>query len=479
MASSTSDPSTESVDLIVIGAGQGGGPLAGKMAEAGHSVAIVERKHVGGTCINEGCTPTKTMVASARVAHLARRAKDYGVNTGEVSVDQAAVRERKQGIVDMFRDGSRSSLTDHEKLDLVEGHAEFVDERTVEVTLHDGSVRTLEGDRIVINTGARPFLPPIDGIEEDGVLTSTSIMELDDVPDHLIVLGGGYIGLEFGQMFHRFGADVTIIERGEQLLGREDAETADAIRDILTDEGLHVHLESAITSIIRHSDGTLSAAIDGPKCPRRLRGTHILVAAGRRPNTDDLGLEATGVDTDNRGHVVTNDQLETSANGVFAIGDVTGGAAFTHISYDDYRILRDRWLDGVDRSTEDRPVPYTVFIDPQLGRIGQTAAQAREAGHDVQVARMQMSSVARAIETGETRGFMEAVVDNQSGQILGATILGPEGGEIASLLQVAMMGNLRYDALRDGVFSHPTFAESLNNLFSQIDDERVRATRGS
>lgn len=443
------------------------------MAEAGHSVAMIEREHVGGTCINEGCTPTKTMVASARVAHLVQRASEFGVDIGDVTVDMAAVRERKQGVVDMFRDGSRSALTSHDHLDLVEGHATFTEERTVEVALPDGSKRSLRGERVVVNTGARPFLPPIKGIDAEKVLTSTSIMELDTVPDHLIVLGGGYIGLEFGQMFRRFGADVTIIERGKQLLAREDAATAEAVQEVMEQGGIQVHLNSLITEIVEHNDGTLSVDVDSDTCPKQLRSTHLLVAAGRRPNTDDLGLSAADIDTADRGHIVVDDRLETSAEGVFAIGDVKGGPAFTHISYDDYRILRDRWLHHDNRSPEGRPVPYTVFIDPQLGRIGLSAEQAREENRDVQVVRMPMSRVARAIETGETHGFMEAVVDNETGRLLGATVFGPEGGEIASLLQVAMMGDLPYVALRDGIFSHPTYAESLNNLFKQVNADAV------
>ncbi|PEN12657.1 mercuric reductase [Longibacter salinarum] len=475
MTASTNDASPpQSYDLLVIGAGQGGGPLAGTMAEAGHSVAIIERKHVGGTCVNEGCTPTKTMVASARVAHLARRASDFGVATGEVSVDQSVIRERKQEVVDMFRDGSRSSLVDHKTLDLIEGHAEFTGERTVEVTLHDGSTRTVTADRIVINTGARPFMPPIKGIELDGVLTSTTIMELDEVPDHLIVLGGGYIGLEFGQMFRRFGAEVTIIERGDQVLAREDRDTAKALWEVLENDGVDVRVHSEITAIARVDD-SLQVTVDGPEGSEDLAGTHVLIAAGRQPNTDDLGLDAANVETDDRGHIAVNERLQTSTDGIYAIGDVTGGAAFTHISYDDYRILRDRWLHDGDRTTTNRLVPYTVFTDPQLGRIGLSAGQANKQNDDIQVAHLPMSQVARALETDETRGFMEAVVDNKTGHILGATVLGAQGGEIASALQIAMMGELRYDQLRDGIFSHPTYIESLNNLFAQIDDEAVSA----
>ena len=469
--SHTSPP--ESYDLLVIGAGQGGGPLAGAMAEAGHSVAIIERKHVGGTCINEGCTPTKTMAASARVAHLAQRAGEFGVDIGDVTVDMAAIRERKQNVVDRFREGSRSALTSHTHLDLVDGHATFSGDRTVEVALPDGSKRSLRGKRVVVNTGARPFLPPIDGIDAEKVLTSTSIMEVDTVPDHLIVLGGGYIGVEFGQMFRRFGADVTIIERGEQILAREDAATVEAVQEVMEQGGIQMHVNSLITEIVEHEDGTLSVVVESDTCPKRLRSTHLLVAAGRHPNTDDLGLDAAGIETTDRGHVVVDDRLETSTEGVFAMGDVKGGPAFTHVSYDDYRILRDRWLHQDNRSSKGRTVPYTVFIDPQLGRVGLSAEQAQEENHDVQVVRMPMSRVARAIETGETHGFMEAVVDNKTGRLLGATVFGPEGGEIASLLQVAMMGDLPYTALRDGIFSHPTYAESLNNLFKKVNSKIV------
>jgi len=349
----------------------------------------------------------------------------------------------------------------------VEGHATFSGERTVEVTLHDGSVRTLQGKRVVVNTGARPFLPPIKGIDAEGVPTSTSIMELDAVPDHLVVLGGGYIGLEFGQMFRRFSADVTIIERGDQVLGREDASTAEAVQDVMEQSGIQVHLGSSVTQIVPNDDGSLSVVVEGKTGVNRLRGTHLLVAAGRRPNTDNLGLGAADIDTTDRGHIVVDDRLETSAEGVFAIGDVKGGPAFTHISYDDYRILRDRWLHDELRSMEVRRVPYTVFIDPQLGRIGLSGEQAQEKDRDVQVVRMPMSRVARAIETGETHGFMEAVVDNETGRLLGATVFGPEGGEIASLLQVAMMGDLPYTAvlgqkiLQDGDFDFLLLDHSL------------------
>ncbi|NBB99818.1 MAG: FAD-dependent oxidoreductase [Bacteroidetes bacterium] len=465
----TNPTTASSFDLLVIGAGQGGGPLAGKAAEAGWRVALVERAHVGGTCVNEGCTPTKTMIASARVAHLARRAADYGVHTSPVAVDLATVRQRKRDIVESFRAGSKDGLTSKEHLSLIMGEASFTGPDTVEVALNDGGTRTLTADRIVVNTGTRPFIPPIEGLADVNYLTNASIMELAAVPDHLVVLGGGYIGLEFGQMFHRFGSEVTIVQRGDQLLSREDADVGDAIAAILRAEGLTVHLGTEASAVTQAADGTITVTATQHGDTVTLTGSHVLVATGRRPNTDALSLEAAGLTTDDRGFLPVNERLETDVEGIYAIGDVKGGPAFTHISYDDFRILQANWLEGGDRTTKGRMVPYTVFIDPQLGRIGLSEQQARAAGHDIRVAHLPMTSVARALETDETRGFMKAVVDANTDQLLGATILGVEGGEIASVLQVAMMGNVPYTALRDGVFSHPTYTESLNNLFMAME----------
>jgi pyruvate/2-oxoglutarate dehydrogenase complex dihydrolipoamide dehydrogenase (E3) component len=458
-----------SYDLIVIGAGQGGGPLAGTAADHGQSTALVEQKHVGGTCVNEGCTPTKTMIASARVAHLARRAEDYGVDVGDVSVDMTTVRRRKRDIVESFRAGSRSSVEETDGLDLIEGAGRFVDDRTVEVTLDDGATETLTADRVVVNTGTRPVIPPIDGLDAVDYLTSTSIMELGAVPEHLIILGGGYIGLEFGQMFRRFGADVTIVDRGAHLLGREDTDVVEALEAILREDGLRVLNETSMTAVEPGDDGAVRAHLDGEEGPDTIEGSHLLVAVGRRPNTDALNPEAAGVELTERGHVQVNDRLETTADEVYALGDVTGGPAFTHVSYDDYRVLCDNWFHDGDRTTEDRIIAYTLFTDPQLGRVGLSEEQAREQGRDVVVAQMPMAHVARALEVDEPRGLMKAVIDPETNQLLGAAILGLEGGEVMSVLQTAMMGNVPVDRLQSAPFAHPTLAESLNNLFSGLD----------
>lgn len=456
---------TSSYDLIVIGAGQGGGPLAGTAADHGHSAALIEHEHVGGTCVNVGCTPTKTMIASARIAHLARRAEDYGVHTGKVSVDLETVRQRKRDIVESFRSGSRSSVEKTAGLDLIEGAGQFVDSHTVEVTFDDGSTQTLTADRIVIDTGAQPVIPLIEGLEDVDYLTSTSIMELATVPDHLLVLGGGYIGLEFGQMFRRFGAEVTIVDVGEHILSREDADVADALQEILREDGVRIFNETRMTGIESQDDDTLLASLEGADAPSQVQGDELLVAAGRRPRTDALNLSAAGVETTERGHVNVNDRLETNADGVYALGDVTGGAAFTHVSYDDYRVLRDNWFNGASRTTDDRIVSYTLFTDPQLGRVGLTEEQARDRGLDVEVAQMPMTHVARALEVDESRGLMKAVVDTDTNQLLGAAILGIEGGEVMSVLQTAMMGELPVTQMKEAPYAHPTLAESLNNLF--------------
>ena len=461
--------SPQHYDVIVVGAGQSGGPLSSALARAGRRVALVEREHVGGTCINEGCTPTKTMVASARAAYLARRGADYGVETGPISIDMLKVRQRKRDIVDSFRGGSERRIRETQGLDLLMGEASFTGPKSMEVRLNDGGTLTLTAETIILNTGARPSAPPPE-LRGVPTLNSTTIMELNSVPEHLLVLGGGYVGLEFGQMFRRFGSEVTIIQHGKRLLSREDADVADEVAKILREDGIKVLLETAATSVERDGEGGIRLSVRGPEGERALTGSHLLVAIGRTPNTEHLNLAAAGVQTDKRGAIPVNERLETNAPGIYAIGDVNGGPAFTHISYDDYRILRTNLIEGGSATTTGRLVPYTVYIDPQLGRVGLGEEEAQRQGRDVRVAKMPMSYVARALEVDESRGFMKAVVDAQTKQILGCAILGIEGGELMSMLEIAMLGHVAYPVLKDAIFAHPTLAESFNNLFATLDE---------
>ncbi|MEE8510284.1 MAG: mercuric reductase [Candidatus Methylomirabilales bacterium] len=464
----TTKQSAERYEAIVIGTGQAGKPLSLALARAGWKTAIIEREHVGGTCINVGCTPTKTMVASARVAYLTRRGADYGVRPNPVQVEMAKVRQRKQAIVDSFRNGSQRQLEKTEGVDLLLGEASFSGPKTVQVQMKSGEPRHLTADTIFINTGGRPEKPPVAGLDSVPTLDSTSIMELDVLPEHLLVLGGGYIGLEFGQMFRRFGSAVTVVQRGKQLLAREDTDIAEEVTKILREDGVEVLLETQALRAEK-ADSTVRLTVRTPTGERVLSGTHLLVAAGRAPNTDGLNLGAAGVQIDERGFVQVNERLETNAHGVYGLGDVKGGPAFTHISYDDFRIIRTNLLEGGNATTTGRLVPYTVYIDPQLGRVGLSEGEARTQGRRVRVAKLPMAHVARALEMDEPRGFMKAVVDADTNLILGCAVLGVEGGELMSMLEIAMMGSLPYTTLRDGIFAHPTLAEALNNLFTAMD----------
>ena len=456
-------------DAVVIGSGQGGTPLARALAEAGRKTALVERQHVGGTCINEGCTPTKTMVASAKTAYMDRRSADYGVHDGPVTVAMPEVRRRKQSIVDSFRESNENRIEATEGLDLIDGEARFTGPRTLAVRTNDGEALEIGAEEIFINVGARPANPPIDGLDSVPALNSTSIMELDELPEHLLVLGGSYVGLEFAQMFRRFGSEVTIVQRSGRLMGREDQDVAEAVADIMREDGIEVLL-NAQTTRATQDDGRILLTANTPDGERTLEGSHLLVAAGRPPNTETLDLDAAGIEMDERGFIVTNEHLEAGVEGVYAIGDVKGGPAFTHISYDDFRIIRTNLLEGGSASVADRLVPYTMFTDPQLGRIGLSEQEARDQGRNVLIAKIPMSYVARAIEMGETRGFMKAVIDAETNRILGGAVLGIEGGEIMAMIQIAMIGDLPYTALRDAVFAHPTLAESLNTLFSTVEE---------
>ncbi|EFH89826.1 mercuric reductase [Ktedonobacter racemifer] len=458
-------------DVIVIGTSQGGRFLPIEFARAGRKVALIERDHMGGVCVNVGCTPTKTMVASARLAYQARRGAEYGVHTGPISVDLQAVRQRKQGMVEGARLNYESRLTELQGLglDLLLGEAHFLAPKTLEVSLQDGGTREITAPLIVIDTGARPEPLTIKGAERVPVLNSTTIIELDTLPEHLFILGGGYIGLEFGQMFRRFGSQVTIIQSRPRLLMNEDEDVSKEVAKILREEGITVLTGAMPQQVESLGEGRMQLTVHTPQGEQQLIGSHLLAATGRVPNTEALTPEAAGIHLDQAGYIQVNERLETNVSGIYALGDVKGGPAFTHVSYDDYRILRTNLLEHGSASTRDRLVPHTIFIDPQLGRVGLTENEARKQGRTIRVAKLPMNAVPRALETGEMRGFMKAIVDAETQHILGCAILGVEGGEIMTIIQVAMMGNLPYTALRDGIFTHPTLAEGLNSLFMTLD----------
>lgn len=452
-------------DAIVVGSGQAGTPLCRALAEAGRRTALVEREHVGGTCVNEGCTPTKTMVASARVAYLARRGANYGVETGPIQINMKRVRERKRDVVKRFREGSQGRIEKTPNLTLIFGAASFVGPKTLVVRAQDGSEQALAADKIFINAGTRAARPAVEGLEQVPFLDNKSIMELDSVPEHLLVLGGGYVGLEFGQMFRRFGSRVTVVQSGPQLLAGEDADVAEEVAKILREDGIQILLHSRAERVGR-ADGKIRVEVSGEEKRITIEGSHLLVATGRVPNSDTLNLGAAGIATDGKGFIQVNNRLETSVEGVYALGDIKGGPMFTHISYDDYRVIRANVIEGKNVTIDGRLVPYTVFLDPQLGHVGMSEREARASGRTVRIAKMPMSYVARAIEMDETRGFLKAMVDATSGEILGATVLGVEGGELMAVLEMAMMGKVTCRTLREGIFAHPTLAESLNNLFA-------------
>lgn len=466
-------PEATPYDAIVIGTSQGGRFLPIAFAQAGRNVALIERDHLGGTCVNVGCTPTKTMVASARVAYLARRSGDFGVHTGPISVDLQAVRQRKQAMVEGARRGFESRIqaaqASPQGLDLLLGEAHFVAPKTLEIRLEGGETRLVTAPLIFLDVGARPARLSIPGVESVAVLDSTSIMELDTLPDQLLIVGGGYIGLEFGQLFRRFGSQVTIMDHNVRLLMREDEDVSNEIAAIFRQDGITVLTQTTPQQVEPLSDGRIQLTVRTPEGERQLTGSHLLGALGRVPNTEALTLEAAGIQRDRNGYIQVNEQLETNVPGIYALGDVKGGPAFTHSAYDDFRILRTNLLEHGGAGTRDRLVPYTIFIDPQLGRVGLSENEARRQGRHFGVAKLPMTSVIRALETGETRGFMKAIIDADTQQILGCAVLGVEGGELMAIIQVAMMGKLPYTALREGIFTHPTLAEGLNNLFMTLE----------
>ncbi len=460
-------------DAIIIGSGQAGNPLAKSFAENDWKVAVIEKNHVGGSCINFGCTPSKTLAASARAAYVSRNTSKYGVHTSSVKINLKEVYKRKKKTVESFRKGSLKIL-EHKNITLIKGDASFVDSKTIEIKLSNkknskNKTEVISSDKIFINTGGRPAIPKIKGLDDISYLTSTSIMELKKLPEHLLIIGGGYIGLEFGQMFKRFGSKVTILQNSNQLLKREDKDVADEVLNILEDEGIKIYLNTKINEVSKSKKSKkIVINFETPKGNKKVKGSHLLIATGHTPNTDDLNLSSAKIKTDDKGYIITNTKLETNIKGIFALGDVKGGPAFTHISYDDFRIVKNNILNKNNNTITGRMVPYVIFIDPQLGRIGMNEKEAKEKKINYSIAKMEMSKSARAIEISETRGFMKVIVDKKTDKILGCTILGFEGGEIMSMLQIAIMGKLKYSSLKNAIFAHPTFAESLNNLFNNI-----------
>ena len=455
-------------DAIVIGAGQAGVPLAKKLAQSGLKTALIEKRMVGGTCINDGCTPTKAMVASARLAYLASRSGDLGIDIPAYSIDFKAVMARKSAIVVQFREGAIKGVEKTENLTLIYGEAKFKDDQTIYVNSRDGNFENYTAKHIFINTGASPVIPQIEGVNEIKYLTSTTILQLEEIPEHLLIVGGGYIGLEFGQMFRRFGSKVTLLEKSRRLMPKEDDDVCEVMSEIFKEDGIEILTEAEVTKFSNGSNGKINVTVKLKGKESNHTCTHVLLASGRKPQTEALGLENTSVECDDHGHVKVNEFLETKAKNVYALGDVKGGPAFTQISYNDYVIVTKNLLENAKISTVNRMVPYCMFTDPQLGRVGITEDEAEEQGLDYLVAKIPMKNVARAIETAETRGFMKAVVDKKTKQILGATVIGEQGGEIMTVLQMAMMGKVTYEEVRFATFAHPLYAESLNNLFMSL-----------
>ncbi|WP_296596017.1 FAD-containing oxidoreductase [Phenylobacterium sp.] len=450
-------------DAIVIGAGQAGPALAGRLSAAGRTVAIVERKFLGGTCVNTGCMPTKALVASARTAHVARRAADYGVVLqGPVAVDMAKVAARAHAVTLNARNGLEAWIGGMKGVELIRGQARFTGPHEIEV-----NGERLTAPQIFVNVGGRAVVPDFPGVHDVSWLNNTSILELDVLPEHLVVVGGSYIGLEFAQMYRRFGAKVTVVEKGPRLIGREDEEVSDAVRDILEGEGITVRTGAECISFKPHPDG-VEVGVDCKSGDPTVVGSHVLLAVGRRPNTDDLGLDAAGVAVDARGYIAVDDQLRTSAEGVWALGDCNGKGAFTHTSWNDYEIVAANLLDNDPRRVSDRIETYALFIDPPLGRCGMTEAAARAAGHNVRVGKRPMSRVGRAVEKGETQGFMKVVVDAKTDAILGAAILGVEGDEAIHAILDTMAAKQPYTTLMRTVHIHPTVAELIPTVLGEL-----------
>ncbi|MBC8006853.1 MAG: mercuric reductase [Prolixibacteraceae bacterium] len=455
-------------DAVVIGSGQASESLAIEFARAGFNTALLDQFASGCSCVESGCPSSISLIASANVARLARRASDFGVRTGRVVVDFGKVQMRRHAVIEGLRNQAMQTLRDTPGLTTLQGDVRFESAESLLVSAKDGGVVAVQGQRIFINTGSRPALPDLPGLGEVPYLTSSSAMELDELPDHLLVVGGSYLGVELGQMFRRFGCRVSIVERQSQLLAREDRDIAASVAEILRDDGVEVFLETEAIGIANDAAGGIRLKVKIPSGEHMLSGSHLLVAAGREPVTDGLNLAAAGIAVDAHGYINVNERLETSAPGVYALGGVNGGPAFTHVAYDELRIIRANLLEHIQLGATERMYPYRAFIDPQLGRIGLTESHARNEGRTVRVAKLPMNRVGRSVELNEPRGLMKVVVDSSTHRILGAAALGVGSGEIMAMLQIAMMANIPYTSLRDGMFVHP-LAGSLNTLFATLD----------
>jgi pyruvate/2-oxoglutarate dehydrogenase complex dihydrolipoamide dehydrogenase (E3) component len=458
----------ERFDALIVGSGNGGMYLAWHLAQSGQRTVVVERRWIGGSCPNINCLPTKNEISSAKVIDLARHGETFGLDTGVVNVDMAKVRHRKRDMVDHMIDGTRKQY-ENSGAELVMGSGRFVAPRTLEVQLNDGGTRTLTADRIFLNLGTHAALPDVPGLADAAPMTNIELLEVDYVPPHLIVLGGGYVGIELAQAYRRFGSRVTIVQHGPQIAAQEDEDVADELRRLLSDEGIDV-LESAETVAVHGRSGVeVTVVVRTPSGERQIEGSDLLIATGRVPNTADIGLDVAGVQVDGRGFLDVNDKLETTASGVWGIGECCAGhEQFTHVSFDDYRILRDN-LAGGSRSSGDRLVPRCMFTDPPLARVGITERDAQRDGMEVRVARLPVSAVLRTQTTGETRGFMKALVTADD-RIVGFTMFGADAGEVMAVVQMAMLGGMPYQSLRDAVLAHPTMAEGLGTLFANVPE---------
>jgi pyruvate/2-oxoglutarate dehydrogenase complex dihydrolipoamide dehydrogenase (E3) component len=452
-------------DAIIIGTGQAGPSLAARLTAAGMSVAVIERGRFGGTCVNTGCIPTKAMVASAYAANMARRAGEYGVTiSGSVSVDMKQVKARKDQISRKSNAGVEAWLEGMSNCTVYRGHARFESARGVRV-----GDETLTAQRIFVNVGGRASIPAIPGLDEIPYLTNSSMMDVDFLPPHLIIVGGSYIGLEFGQMFRRFGSEVTILERGPRLIEREDEDVSVAVREILENEGINVYVNAKTTRVAKGDSGALvSADIDGRQL--EIRGSHVLVATGRRPNTDDLGLDKAGVEMDKRGYITVDDQLRSNAPGIWALGDCNGKGAFTHTSYNDFEIVAANLLDNEQRRVSDRITAYALYIDPPLGRAGMTSEKVRKSGRKALVGQRSMTRIARAVEKGETQGFMRVVVDAETKEILGAAVLGTGGDEVIHSILDVMYAKKPYTLIQRAMHIHPTVSELIPTILGELTE---------